>query len=301
MTKVPSTRSGVVKVSPPGRLPHLCGLMMPLVLSHLRRGEKCATMLVPAGVVARISRAALAMRHTCVLMRSTSSKSARMPSSMMRRSIFTMWAWRILRRFTTSVICMRVRSSLACARTAKMLTWLVSISSSTAGGISVSGRGARSSRIQALYAAPRRSSSRARAAAISWQAWSVMSVTFSSGWMRRQCDHGVARAGREFGVEREGLQLFAAGHWRGLRRRGHVRFRQSCNPPPVSGRWSRGRRATGGRRRCPPPECGRCRRSRRGCPVRRTTSLTNSRISPINCRTGTSSCLPKSISLPSRP
>ena len=28
--------AGVVKTSPPGRLPHLCGLMMPLVLSHLQ-------------------------------------------------------------------------------------------------------------------------------------------------------------------------------------------------------------------------------------------------------------------------
>ncbi len=105
---------------------------MPLVFSHFNSLEKRPRMSVPAGLVARISRAAPASCHTCVLMRSTSSKSARMPSSMMRRSMLTMWACRILRRFTTSVICMRVRNSLACAFTAKMLTSLVSMSSSTA-------------------------------------------------------------------------------------------------------------------------------------------------------------------------
>ena len=106
-------------------------------------------MSVPAGLVARISRAAEAICQTCVLMRSTSSKSARMPSSMMRRSMFTMCAWRILRRLTTSVICMRVRNSLGCAFTAKMLTSLVSMSSRISAGMSVSGRGARSSRTKA--------------------------------------------------------------------------------------------------------------------------------------------------------
>ena len=35
MTNVPLTSPGVVKISPPGRLPHFSGLMMPLVLSQL--------------------------------------------------------------------------------------------------------------------------------------------------------------------------------------------------------------------------------------------------------------------------
>jgi len=139
------THSGAVNVSPPGRLPHLCGLMMPLVFSHFSLGEKRPKISVPAGLVARISRATLASSNTCWLIRSTSSKFARMPSSMMRRSIFTMCACRIWRRFTTSVICMRVRSSFCCAFTAKMLTWLVSISPSTSAGMFASGRGARSS------------------------------------------------------------------------------------------------------------------------------------------------------------
>ena len=140
--------------------------------------------------------------HTCVLMRSTSSKSARMPSSMIRRSMFTMWAWRILRRFTTSVICMRVRSSLACAFTAKMLTWLVSMSSRTARGMSPSGPRRQVFQHPGVVAQARRSSSlRQRRARSREHARSVISVTFSSGWMRRQ-RHRVARARDQCGVER---------------------------------------------------------------------------------------------------
>ena len=67
---------------------------------------------VPAAVLARIALAALAdLPHLHADADPPSWKSARMPSSMICFSIFTMWAWRILRRFTTSVICMRVRSS----------------------------------------------------------------------------------------------------------------------------------------------------------------------------------------------
>ena len=45
---------------------------------------------------------------------------------MICRLMFTMCACRIFRRFTTSVICMRVRNSFRCACTAKIETWLVS-------------------------------------------------------------------------------------------------------------------------------------------------------------------------------
>ncbi len=96
---------------------------------------------VPAAVLARTCFARRTISTTLVLMRSTFRKSARMPSSMICWSILTMWAWRILRRFTTSVICIRDRSSLACACTAKMLTSLVSRSSTISRGRSLSGRG----------------------------------------------------------------------------------------------------------------------------------------------------------------
>src|ERR1017187_4847168 len=76
-------------------------------------------------------------------------------------------------------MCMRERSSLACAWAAKILTWLVSRSSSTGRGISANGRGATSWSVQKLYGAPMLSSSAASAAAISMEAWSVISVTFS--------------------------------------------------------------------------------------------------------------------------
>ena len=92
-----------------------------------------------------------------------------------------MCACRILRRFTMSVICMRDFSSLRCTRTAKMLTWLVSMSAAISGGSSISGRGARSSSTNALNGEPTCSSSCAMLAAISRQALSVMSVTFSDG------------------------------------------------------------------------------------------------------------------------
>ena len=105
---------------------------------------------------------------------------------MIRLSIFTMWAWRILRRFTTSVICMRVRNSFCCAFTAKMLMALDSISSKTAAGMSVSGLRASSSKTHALNSTPRSSNSWTRLAPISRHARSVIRVTFSSGWMRRQ-------------------------------------------------------------------------------------------------------------------
>ena len=53
-----------------------------------------------------------------------------------------------------SVICMRDFNSLRCACTAKMLTWLVSMSSAISCGRSVSGRGARSSSTNALNGEP---------------------------------------------------------------------------------------------------------------------------------------------------
>ncbi len=80
-----------------------------------------------------------------------------------------------------SVICMRDFSSFCCTRTAKMLTWLVSMSAAISGGSSTSGRGARSSSTKALKGEPTCSSSCAMLAAMSRQTLSVMSVTFSDG------------------------------------------------------------------------------------------------------------------------
>src|SRR5213594_4155634 len=85
-----------------------------------------------------------------------------------------------------SVICMREPSSLVCTCTAKMLTWLVSMSAAIGAGSSTRGRGATSSSTNARNDAPTSAISRARLAAISRQVWSVMSVTFSAGSMARQ-------------------------------------------------------------------------------------------------------------------
>ena len=58
MTNVPSTFSGHVNVSPPGRFPHLCGLMIPLVLVATGRWRTVAAaaatvaLLVLAATVA---------------------------------------------------------------------------------------------------------------------------------------------------------------------------------------------------------------------------------------------------------
>jgi len=99
--------------------------------------------------------------------------------------MFTMCACRIRRRFTTSVICMRERNSFRCTCTAKTLTSDDSMSARISRGISVSGRGARSSSTNPFQWHPACSSSRASEAAISTVARSVISVTFSSGWTRR--------------------------------------------------------------------------------------------------------------------
>ena len=118
--------------------------------------------------------------------RSMARKSARMPWVMISAVMLTMWAWRMRRRLTTSVICIRLWSSLGWTSTAKMLTWEVSMSARTVAGISVSGRGARASRTKAFQTQPMRSSSLAREAAMVRQRSSVMRVTFSDGWIRRQ-------------------------------------------------------------------------------------------------------------------
>jgi hypothetical protein len=77
-----------------------------------------------------------------------------------------MCAWRMCRRFTMSVICMRERSSLVCTCTAKMETCEVSMSASTAAGISISGRGAKSSSTKTFHGQPRSASCVPKAAAI---------------------------------------------------------------------------------------------------------------------------------------
>ncbi len=104
---------------------------------------------MPAGEVARTLRALVTSAITLALSASTLRKSARIPSSMICRLMFTMCACRMRRRLTMSVICMRERSSFRWTRDAKMLTWLFSMSAAIAAGRSVSGRGATSSRMNA--------------------------------------------------------------------------------------------------------------------------------------------------------
>src|SRR6266403_1082515 len=185
MTNVPLTSPGVVNTSPPGKFPHFSGLISPLVFSHRYLGLKSAVRSVPAAVFARICLATRTRSATFALRRSTLRKSARIPSSMICRLMFTMCACRIFSRFTTSVICMRDFNSLVCACTAKMLTWLVSRSSTIGSGKSVSGRAATSSSTQELWRQPTASSSCTSAAAISSVISSVMTVTFSDGCTRR--------------------------------------------------------------------------------------------------------------------
>ena len=72
-----------------------------------------------------------------------------MPSHMICGVMLTMCAWRMRRRFTMPVICMRDCSSLGCTCTAKTDTWLCSISAAMAAGKSTSGRGASSSSMNA--------------------------------------------------------------------------------------------------------------------------------------------------------
>ena len=50
---LPFTMRGAVKTSPPGRFPHLSGLMMPLVFSHFNRGLNSTVMSVPLFVFVR--------------------------------------------------------------------------------------------------------------------------------------------------------------------------------------------------------------------------------------------------------
>ena len=49
--ETPLVFSGAVKISPPGRFPHLSRLMMPLVFNHLSLGESSASNSVPCGVL----------------------------------------------------------------------------------------------------------------------------------------------------------------------------------------------------------------------------------------------------------
>ena len=85
-----------------------------------------------------------------------------------------------------SVISMRDFSSLRCTLTAKMLTWLVSMSSAISWAGRSAGASATSSSTNALNGEPTFTNSCAMLAAMSRHALSVMTVTFSAGWMRRQ-------------------------------------------------------------------------------------------------------------------
>src|SRR5215469_13222511 len=126
-----------------------------------------------------------------------------MPSRMICGVMFTMCACRMRRRFTTSVICIRERSSFACTCTAKIDTSDDSISVRISAGISVRGRGARSSSTNPAHLHPSRSSSCAIAAPIVSVAKSVISVTFSSGLIRKQ----VVTAERAPGVKSAGKSI----------------------------------------------------------------------------------------------
>src|SRR2546430_9920905 len=50
-TNTPLVFIGAVKISPPGKLPHLSRVMIPLVFSHLNFGESSASNSVPCGVL----------------------------------------------------------------------------------------------------------------------------------------------------------------------------------------------------------------------------------------------------------
>ena len=109
-----------------------------------------------------------------------------MPWVMISPVMSTMWAWRMRRRLTTSVICMREWVSLGWASTAKIEACELSMSSSTSAGMAAIGRGASASRTKAFHVQPTRSSSATIDAAICMHASSVMRVTFSAGPMCRQ-------------------------------------------------------------------------------------------------------------------
>ena len=170
-------------------------------------------MSVPAAVVARMRVAFFTRSSTFCDSRSTRSKSARMPWHIISGVILTMCAWRMWRRLTTSVICIRDCNSLGCTCTAKMETCEVSMSASTAWGMSTSGLGARSSSTNAFHWHPRLASSWPSAAAIGSVTRSVINVTFSAAAMRRQVVTAERAPGSELGgiAEREKM-LSGLGH-----------------------------------------------------------------------------------------
>ena len=100
-----------------------------------------------------------------------------------------------------SVISMRDFSSLRCTLTAKMLTWLVSMSSAISDGSAVSGRGARSSSTNALKGEPsvaqflRDAGGNFAAGVVGDERDFLVGLNAQAGV------DGVIRAGRELGIK----------------------------------------------------------------------------------------------------
>ena len=84
---------------------------MPEVFSHLMEGSNVASSCDPAGEVATIFVALRARSRTRQEIASTSSKFARMASTMIRCEMDTMCAWRIWRRSMIAVSARRKASS----------------------------------------------------------------------------------------------------------------------------------------------------------------------------------------------
>ena len=84
---------------------------MPEVFSHLIDGSNVASTCEPPGEVATIFFASSARASRRVEIASTSSKFARIASSMIRCEMDTMWAWRIWRRSMMPVRARRNASS----------------------------------------------------------------------------------------------------------------------------------------------------------------------------------------------
>src|SRR6516162_7681995 len=92
-----------------------------------------------------------------------------------------------------------------------MLTWLVSMSSAISCGSPVSGRSATSSSTKALNGEPTLTNSVTMLAAISRQARSVITVTFSSGLIRRHVLTALKAPGESSGSNVEVVRSVSNG------------------------------------------------------------------------------------------
>ena len=243
MTKVPSTRSGVVKVSPPGRLPHLCGLMMPLVLSHFRLRRKAPHDVGAGGIggadLPRRAGHAPDLRADAIHFVEIGAHAFQHDAAVDVHHVGVAHLAAV-----HDVGHLHARAQFVGLRFHREDADLAGfhVVEHVARHVGKRPRREIFEDPGVEYELAARSSSCASAAPISRQARSVISVTFSSGWMRRQLHHGVVRAGRQFRIERQCQQLLrvrvitsaaAAPCEQAL-----FGFVESCNPLLVSNRWS---------------------------------------------------------------